>query len=303
MIGDPALVLSWLLLAHLCADFLLQPERIAAQKFGTGSRAWTALLTHGGVVALTLAPVVLVFGLPGFAFLLVTALAHMTIDRTKVVLTRRAGSTALRTAQEDAPETPAATLGAAWTPTPGALFMADQVAHVVVLFLAWSAFLSGAVPFDVWTRATNALVGRLGPDTFHQVMLTGVIVTILLIVNVRAASLFVATLVEPQDSPSRATDRDAISDDARPARSAMASPARLGATIGVLERLVVVALVLAGQASAIGFVIAAKTLARFKQLDDRRFAEYYLLGTLASVAVALITALIAVAVLGAVLRR
>ena len=33
-------------------------------------------------------------------------------------------------------------------------------------------------------------------------------------------------------------------------------------------------------------MIAAKTIARFKQLDDRGFAEYYLLGTLASVAVA-----------------
>jgi hypothetical protein len=44
-------------------------------------------------------------------------------------------------------------------------------------------------------------------------------------------------------------------------------------------------------------VIAAKTLARFRQLDDRDFAEYYLLGTLASVAIAGISAFAAVAVL------
>ena len=43
---------------------------------------------------------------------------------------------------------------------------------------------------------------------------------------------------------------------------------------------------LTGAVAAVGFVIAAKTIARFKQLDDRGFAEYYLLGTLASVAVA-----------------
>ena len=69
--------------------------------------------------------------------------------------------------------------------------------------------------------------------------------------------------------------------------------ARVGATIGVLERILIVVFVLTGSEAAIGFVVAAKTLARFRLLDDRDFAEYYLLGTLASVAVAIITALIA----------
>jgi hypothetical protein len=70
-------------------------------------------------------------------------------------------------------------------------------------------------------------------------------------------------------------------------------PARVGATIGVLERLLIVTFVLVGADAAIGFVIAAKTIARFRQLDDRDFAEYYLLGTLASVSVAIVTGLIA----------
>ena len=77
-----------------------------------------------------------------------------------------------------------------------------------------------------------------------------------------------------------------------------ASPAKIGATIGVLERLLIVVLVLTGSEAAIGFVVAAKTLARFRQLDDRDFAEYYLLGTLASVAIAVASALVA----GAALR-
>jgi hypothetical protein len=77
-----------------------------------------------------------------------------------------------------------------------------------------------------------------------------------------------------------------------------ASPAQLGATIGVLERLLIVTFVLTGSSAAVGFVVAAKTLARFKQLDDRDFAEYYLLGTLASVAVAVGSGLAAAAALG-----
>jgi hypothetical protein len=76
------------------------------------------------------------------------------------------------------------------------------------------------------------------------------------------------------------------------------APARIGATIGALERLLIVAFMLTGAEAAVGFVIAAKTIARFKQLDDRGFAEYYLLGTLASVAVAISTSLVALAALG-----
>ena len=60
----------------------------------------------------------------------------------------------------------------------------------------------------------------------------------------------------------------------------------------------VVTFVLAGADVAIGFVVAAKTIARFRLLDDRDFAEYYLLGTLASVALALGSALLAQAALG-----
>ena len=77
-----------------------------------------------------------------------------------------------------------------------------------------------------------------------------------------------------------------------------APPGRVGEAIGIIERLLIVTFVLVGAEAAIGLVIAAKTLARFKQLDDRDFAEYYLLGTLASVAVASISAFAAAAALG-----
>jgi hypothetical protein len=80
---------------------------------------------------------------------------------------------------------------------------------------------------------------------------------------------------------------------------ALPPPAQVGATIGVLERLLIVVFMLAGADAAVGFVVGAKTLARFRLLDDRDFAEYYLLGTLASVGVAILTAIVARAALGA----
>ena len=60
-----------------------------------------------------------------------------------------------------------------------------------------------------------------------------------------------------------------------------------GYLIGVLERVIILTLGLNGQIDAIGFVLAAKSLARFNQLNDKSFAEKYLVGTLLSVAIAL----------------
>jgi hypothetical protein len=55
-----------------------------------------------------------------------------------------------------------------------------------------------------------------------------------------------------------------------------------GRAVGALERALALTLILLGEYSAVGWIIAAKSLARFKQLEDREFAEYFLVGTLAS---------------------
>lgn len=64
---------------------------------------------------------------------------------------------------------------------------------------------------------------------------------------------------------------------------------QIGRIIGKLERLIISILVISNQYGAIGFVITAKSIARYKQLEDRNFAEKYLVGTLASVLIAFIT--------------
>lgn len=60
-----------------------------------------------------------------------------------------------------------------------------------------------------------------------------------------------------------------------------------GRIIGILERVLVYGFVLQAQYGAIGFILAAKAFARFKALDDRNFAEYVLIGTLLSAALAI----------------
>lgn len=64
------------------------------------------------------------------------------------------------------------------------------------------------------------------------------------------------------------------------------SSAQIGRIIGKLERVIIVILVLCNQYGAVGFVLTAKSIARYKQLEDKDFAEKYLVGTLASAAIA-----------------
>jgi hypothetical protein len=113
--------------------------------------------------------------------------------------------------------------------------------------------------------------------------------------SVRLGPLDARIEAEPDRSGAGAVPQDLGS--SRP----MGPNARVGATIGVLERILIVLFVLTGSEAAIGFVVAAKTLARFRLLDDRDFAEYYLLGTLASVAVAIVSAVVGRAALTALL--
>jgi hypothetical protein len=356
--ADPVLVLAWLVLAHLVADFVLQTGGIARSKSSHGSRAISGLLAHGVIVGICSAPVGLAFGAPGWGFVLIVGASHVVIDRTKVVLTRRAAAGALAEAhlRHEGPQPPEH-LGRAWTPRPAGLFLADQVAHLGMIGLAWAAIPPFAALQPGWVDTVNWALGTHDRAAVHQIVSLAVVLASLLIVNVRAASLFVGILVRPVEagvdgehrwggrvapavgpglsgspaaggvaaSPARRWSIRIGPIDARvtaepeigpapawlPAPSAStasaAAPAplgvsaRVGSTIGILERILIVVFVLTGTDVAIGFVVAAKTLARFRLLDDRDFAEYYLLGTLASVSVAIVTALIGRAALGVLL--
>ena len=66
-----------------------------------------------------------------------------------------------------------------------------------------------------------------------------------------------------------------------------------GIFVGILERAIILTLSLLNQFGAISFVFLAKSMARFKQLEQRDFAEYYLIGTLTSFFIALLGGILA----------
>ncbi len=272
------LVLSWLVLVHLLADFVFQPDHVATRKFGRGTDAWRALGTHVTIVALVTVPIALVYGPPGIGYVLVTLVTHLIIDRAKIEATLRANPAAATGEPGGGPE-----MVPGWSPMPGVWFVLDQLAHLGVLVGAWALLLARAEPLDWWQDLVARIAADGDGEAIGRAALAAVVLSALVVANTRAGSLFVGTLVRAPRPP---VVQDSRGDEGP-------SVARIGATIGVIERLLIVTLILAGGVAAVGLVIAAKTIARFRQLEDRLFAEYYLLGTLASVSLAVITSLVA----------
>jgi hypothetical protein len=145
-------------------------------------------------------------------------------------------------------------------------FLADQAVHVGVIAAAWAWLAPRAALFDP---------SIADPGTLRA---TGVLVAAYAF-NVNGASSLVVAVLERCRIAAR---------DAGPSA---------GRVVGILERMLALTLLLQDKWEALGLLVAAKSLARFRDLDERARAEYYLVGTLLSLLGATVTVLIVRAVL------
>lgn len=145
---------------------------------------------------------------------------------------------------------------------PLTLFLLDQALHVLTLVAA-----------AIWLSGTPA---RIEPELLTQLSVAAVYTSAWVVVW-RGGGFFMAMLLSVCRLPEEPGD----------------DGPELGRLIGVLERLLVVTLVLEEAWAGIGLLVAAKSVARFKELDDRRFSEYYLVGTLGSLLLAIAVGLAA----------
>lgn len=160
-----------------------------------------------------------------------------------------------------------------------ALFLVDQSIHFVVLaLLAWA----GAARYG---GAVSLWAGIFGASYFHVlVLLTGALAA------VYASGFAVEIAVKPLIQQ--------LQTEADPDESELAAEHRRGLLnggriIGYLERSLIYLFVLVGSPTAIGFLIAAKSVFRFGELSDRSNrveAEYIIIGTLMSFLLGLLCA-------------
>jgi hypothetical protein len=66
------------------------------------------------------------------------------------------------------------------------------------------------------------------------------------------------------------------------------SSKQIGRYIGMIERILIIIFIVQGIPHGLTFLIAVKSLTRFKQFENKQFAEYYLIGSLSSALIAII---------------
>ncbi len=132
-----------------------------------------------------------------------------------------------------------------------AAFATDQAAHLVSLAAA-ALYWPGAVSAGLWAPWAGATVAP-------ALLLSGFVLTV--IAGGHAVGMVTAPYAQD------------FKDQGLP---------KAGQRIGQLERAVIFLLVLIGEPSGIGFLIAAKSLLRFEATKEQRASEYVIIGTLTS---------------------
>ncbi|QLD88794.1 DUF3307 domain-containing protein [Natronomonas salina] len=144
------------------------------------------------------------------------------------------------------------------------LFLGDQLAHLLVLLGGW--FLLAP---STWTAApVVAALGDVGRLPWTELTTGAVYVSAFVFAHEGGNTIVRGVL--PKQAPDSAADDLAV-----------------GYLIGTLERWIILLLGVAGLWEAIAIVVAVESIARFEELKQRAFAEYFLVGTLTSVLVAI----------------
>jgi hypothetical protein len=145
------------------------------------------------------------------------------------------------------------------------LFLGDQLAHLLVILVGWSLMDASA-----WTVAP-VVTALGGVDGLPWSEMTTAALYVSAFVFAHEGGNAIVRGVLPEEGP------ESTGDDLE-----------AGSLIGSLERWIVLLLGLAGRWESVALVVAAKSVARFEELKKRAFAEYFLVGTLASVLVAIV---------------
>ena len=136
------------------------------------------------------------------------------------------------------------------------VFVIDQVLHILVLIVA------------AWLCVNQ--LDWIAPDWLSQPVHKAESITAAALLCWKPANLFIKEILKYNQVTFPADD---------------SSNFHAGKLIGTIERWLILVFILLGSYEVIGFLIAAKSIIRFRN-DDRIVTEYFLAGTLLSIAIA-----------------
>ncbi len=255
----------FLVCGHTLGEFVFQTNKMVERK----KDGYRWLLIHGLEIGLIHTLVMVPFwAVPSLFIIPAITIIHLAIDKGKELLQQRCNY-------------------------PLALLFIDQGFHFATLLLAaymWLLF-PGKPPFAPYFKAQLPL------------LTSSAIIISAYAFNIKGGALIVFHLLQrfnlpaihytaknnaPSDTPSSLEPR-------HPTNASYVL--NMGQIIGVLERMLLLTFILIDQWGALGLVLAAKSIARYKDLEIKNFGEYYLIGTLASVLIAAASGLLAKALI------
>ncbi len=230
------------LLIHILGDYYFQGEKLAKEK----RHSIKKVLRHDLIYLL----VALVLCLPVFTWdMLISVIAlsvlHAVIDLAKYLIMKKYDARGITDRERSTS------------------YLIDQGLHLLCIFgiAIGMALLQAEVYLPSRLRL---LMENIGFDIY------GILVwSVLLLLIFKPANITIKLLLYAY----RPVENDETQEGHKNA----------GAFIGSLERLIILIFLSLGQFSAIGLVLTAKSIARYNRIaEDKKFAEYYLLGTLLS---------------------
>lgn len=236
-----------ILLGHIIGDFYAQTDKMAEKK----KTSIKYMLIHCLIYTIAVGSglFLLYRGIETIVILCVIYLSHFIIDMIKQKCDRK------------------------YAKYQHMNFITDQIAHIVVLFLT-IYFAKRRFNFVL---VNNPVINSMNVKLFISIVLA-------ILVCWKPAAIFISLVLErlPETKEKvNSKEKKGVG------KSLEAEDTKVGYWIGILEREIILILGLIGEFGAIGFVLTAKSLARFKQLEDKSFAEKYLVGTLLSAFIAI----------------
>lgn len=233
------------LLIHVLGDFYFQPKKISQNK----NKSFLALLYHSLIYLGATIVIILPFWNKHFTiYALSFSVIHFIIDLLKYIVIR------ISDKKNNLKE---------WMERKtGYLYSFDQAIHILALLILSNDFANSGYIINIsgWTKELFSNMA------IHISKLIKWLLILLLIgkpANVTFLKLFY---------------------HCRPVKKEVEDNNNTGATIGILERIIIVVFMSIRQYSAIGLILTAKSIARYNKIsEDKEFGEYYLLGTLVSV--------------------
>jgi hypothetical protein len=248
----------WLMIiAHLIGDFYLQSKHLACNK----KESLRSLLIHNGLYALPFLIVMTPYFGGQWWWCVVSlasiAVTHGAIDLIKIKVCCK------------------------YADYEKSIFFADQFLHIAIIYVIASIY------------AIHNLVVLNGVGNFllstNNALATGY--SAVSIIKIFCAFLLI---FKPANIIIKILKPFSVGQDGQPQTTKNQESNKAGSMIGNLERILILVLLLFNQYTAIAFILTAKSITRYNKIvEDPPFAEYYLIGTLTSVIIAVLASLIA----------